>query len=190
MYVCCDVVGINSFKVFQAYKDVFMLDDGEMLEVFKKSKELGAIAQVHAENGHVIDQVREYVISSEFRPMELSILSAKISQNVETTGVVLSLIRCINERITPKKASDNTRSLITLHRKTLMTTHEDISAEQNVWMYIHNSLYAMDISKIWNKIFTSSALISLSTHVIPYYVIQFCNFSEIEGNDRIGNHRT
>jgi len=48
--------GINSFKVFQAYKDVFMLDDGEMLEVFKKSKELGALAQVHAENGHVIDQ--------------------------------------------------------------------------------------------------------------------------------------
>ena len=57
MYVCCYVAGINSFKVFQAYKDVFMLDDGEMLEVLKKSKELGAIAQVHAENGHVIDQV-------------------------------------------------------------------------------------------------------------------------------------
>lgn len=34
-----------------------MLDDGEMLEVFKKTKELGALAQVHAENGHVIDQV-------------------------------------------------------------------------------------------------------------------------------------
>ena len=27
------------------------------LQVFKKSKELGALAQVHAENGHVIDQV-------------------------------------------------------------------------------------------------------------------------------------
>lgn len=34
-----------------------MLDDGEILEVFKKTKELSAIAQVHAENGHVIDQV-------------------------------------------------------------------------------------------------------------------------------------
>lgn len=56
-------VGINSFKVFQAYKDVFMLDDGEMLEVFKKAKELKAIAQVHAENGHVIDQVRNIVTS-------------------------------------------------------------------------------------------------------------------------------
>lgn len=51
------ITGINSFKVFQAYKDVFMLDDGEILEVFKKTKELGALAQVHAENGHVIDQV-------------------------------------------------------------------------------------------------------------------------------------
>lgn len=49
--------GINSFKVFQAYKDVFMIDDGEMLEVFRKTKELRALAQVHAENGHVIEQV-------------------------------------------------------------------------------------------------------------------------------------
>lgn len=49
--------GINSFKVFQAYKDVFMLDDSEIYEVFKKTKELGAVAQVHAENGHVIDEV-------------------------------------------------------------------------------------------------------------------------------------
>lgn len=55
--MCFLLAGINSFKVFQAYKDVFMLDDGEMLEVFKKTKELGALAQVHAENGHVIDQV-------------------------------------------------------------------------------------------------------------------------------------
>ena len=34
-----------------------MIDDGEMLEVFKKAKELKAVAQVHAENGHVIEQV-------------------------------------------------------------------------------------------------------------------------------------
>ena len=31
-------IGINSFKVFMAYKDVMMLDDGEIIEVFKVSK--------------------------------------------------------------------------------------------------------------------------------------------------------
>ena len=49
--------GINSFKVFMAYKDVFMLDDSELYDVFKTCKKLGAIAMVHAENGSVIAEV-------------------------------------------------------------------------------------------------------------------------------------
>ncbi|XP_074659786.1 dihydropyrimidinase-like isoform X2 [Tubulanus polymorphus] len=46
--------GVNSFKSFMAYKDVFMLNDDELYHVFKQTKELGAIAQVHAENGDMI----------------------------------------------------------------------------------------------------------------------------------------
>ena len=49
--------GINSFKVFMAYKDVFMLDDTDLYHVFKKCKEIGAIAMVHAENGGLIAEV-------------------------------------------------------------------------------------------------------------------------------------
>ena len=44
--------------MFMAYKDVLMVDDGDLYQAFKKCKELGAIAQVHAENGYVIPQVR------------------------------------------------------------------------------------------------------------------------------------
>ena len=51
-------VGVNSFKAFMAYKDVFMLNDTELYNMFKKCKELGAIAQVHAENGNLIEEVR------------------------------------------------------------------------------------------------------------------------------------
>merc|ERR1711892_319636 len=47
-------VGINSFKVFMAYKDFFMLRDNEIIECFKRVKTLGGIGQVHAENGDVI----------------------------------------------------------------------------------------------------------------------------------------
>ena len=71
--LCSFQVGINSFKVFMAYKDVFMLQwvlfsfsntfhnrplsqsfllfktvfrDGEIIECFKRAREVGAIAQV------------------------------------------------------------------------------------------------------------------------------------------------
>merc|ERR1711934_212185 len=47
---------INSFKVFMAYKDVFMLQDGEIIECFKRTREVGGIAQVHAENGDLIEE--------------------------------------------------------------------------------------------------------------------------------------
>ena len=51
------IVGVNSFKVFLAYKDVLMLNDTECYKMFKKCRELGAIAMVHAENGSLIAEV-------------------------------------------------------------------------------------------------------------------------------------
>ena len=44
--------------MFLAYKDVFMLEDNELYESFKRCKQLGALAMVHAENGHLIAEVK------------------------------------------------------------------------------------------------------------------------------------
>ncbi|XP_031366062.1 dihydropyrimidinase isoform X3 [Apis dorsata] len=46
--------GVNSFKMFMAYRDLYMIRDPELIETFKACKELGAIAMVHAENGDII----------------------------------------------------------------------------------------------------------------------------------------
>lgn len=49
--------GVNSFKMFMAYRDLYMLRDPDLIEAFKACKELGAIAMVHAENGDIIAEV-------------------------------------------------------------------------------------------------------------------------------------
>nr|CAB3239903.1 dihydropyrimidinase [Phallusia mammillata] len=48
--------GVNSFKLYMAYKDLLMVGDLEMYETCKRSQEIGAIVLCHAENGEIIDQ--------------------------------------------------------------------------------------------------------------------------------------
>uniref|UniRef100_A0A1W7RAR0 dihydropyrimidinase n=1 Tax=Hadrurus spadix TaxID=141984 RepID=A0A1W7RAR0_9SCOR len=55
--------GINSFMTFMAYKDVLMLRDDELLKVFDISSKLGALAQVHAENGDIIHELEERILA-------------------------------------------------------------------------------------------------------------------------------
>lgn len=56
--------GINSFKFFMAYKGALMVTDSEMLQGFTKCKELGALPQVHAENGDAVAMGQDYVFNN------------------------------------------------------------------------------------------------------------------------------
>jgi dihydropyrimidinase len=47
--------GITSFKLFMAYPGVFLSTDGEIFQALQRAGELGALIQMHAENGSVID---------------------------------------------------------------------------------------------------------------------------------------
>jgi len=60
----CKEHGVNSFKMFMAYKDTLMLRDFELYGAFDKCKQLGAVAQVHAENGDIIDEVRTELVTA------------------------------------------------------------------------------------------------------------------------------
>ena len=48
------LTGVNAFKMFMNYKDMFMLDDSELYAAFSRCKELGALPLVRAENGEII----------------------------------------------------------------------------------------------------------------------------------------
>lgn len=46
MGILCGEKGVNSFKMYMAYKDVLMLNDAELYETFERCREVGALAQV------------------------------------------------------------------------------------------------------------------------------------------------
>eukprot|EP00958_Prasinococcus_capsulatus_P011479 scaffold1141_cov369-Prasinococcus_capsulatus_cf.AAC.8 len=46
--------GVNSFKFFLAYKGALMVSDEEFIHGLVRCKELGALTQVHAENGDAV----------------------------------------------------------------------------------------------------------------------------------------
>lgn len=60
----CEERGVNSFKMFMAYKGLYQLDDCELYEAFERCKELGAVAQVHAENGSIIAKNAEKLLAA------------------------------------------------------------------------------------------------------------------------------
>ncbi|MEJ8546105.1 dihydropyrimidinase [Brevibacillus borstelensis] len=55
--------GITSLKVFMAYKNVFQADDETLFKTLVRAKELGALVQVHAENGDVLDYLTKQALA-------------------------------------------------------------------------------------------------------------------------------
>jgi dihydropyrimidinase len=55
--------GVTSFKHFMAYKGALMVDDGIMLHSFARAKELGAICNIHAENGEAVAHLQQKLLA-------------------------------------------------------------------------------------------------------------------------------
>ena len=63
MQALCDE-GITSFKLFMAYPNVFLSTDGEIFQALQRAGELGALIQMHAENGSVIDLIVQQTLAA------------------------------------------------------------------------------------------------------------------------------
>jgi len=59
--------GISSFKFFLAYKGRLMLPDEDLFIGFRRCRELGALVQVHAENGEVIAYLEQKMLADGLR---------------------------------------------------------------------------------------------------------------------------
>ena len=55
--------GITSFKLFMAYKNVLMVDDGTIFKAMQQTAKNGALIAMHAENGSVIDVIVQQALA-------------------------------------------------------------------------------------------------------------------------------
>ncbi|MBN2662652.1 MAG: dihydropyrimidinase [Bacteroidales bacterium] len=55
--------GVNSFKIYLAYKNSIGLNDKDIIKVMQTAKDLGAIVTAHCENDEIIDFLRKKFIS-------------------------------------------------------------------------------------------------------------------------------
>ena len=62
-------LGVTSYKMLLAYKNVLQVDDETLFKVFRLAKQTGALAMIHGENGDVIDiLVKEAVEQGNLEP--------------------------------------------------------------------------------------------------------------------------
>ncbi|XP_025975386.1 dihydropyrimidinase [Dromaius novaehollandiae] len=88
--------GVNSFKMFMAYKDLYMVNDEVLYEAFSQCKELGAIAQVHAENGELIAQGAKKMLAMGITGPEGHELCRPEEVEAEATQRAITIANVIN----------------------------------------------------------------------------------------------
>ncbi|XP_022256580.1 dihydropyrimidinase-like isoform X3 [Limulus polyphemus] len=88
--------GINSFKMYMAYKGTLMLRDEELIEVFKACKALGAVAQVHAENGDIIHENQKKLLEMGITGPEGHLYSRTEEVEAEATNRAIVLANQLN----------------------------------------------------------------------------------------------
>jgi len=77
--------GVTSFKLFMAYPGVFLSTDGEIFRALQRSVELGALIQMHAENGSVIDVlVQQALARGETAPVYHALTRPSIAEGEAT----------------------------------------------------------------------------------------------------------
>lgn len=83
--------GVSSFKHFTAYKNALMVNDSEMLHSFARAKELGALCNVHAENGDAIAHLQQKLLAQGITGPEGHPLSRPPSVEGEATQRVIAI---------------------------------------------------------------------------------------------------
>ena len=99
MGILCAERGVQSYKMFLAYKGSFMLPDEHLIDVFKRCREIGALTQVHAENGDLVAEGQKTVLSSGITGPEGHMLSRPENMEAEATNRAIVIADTVNAPI-------------------------------------------------------------------------------------------
>ena len=83
--------GIPSFKLFMAYPNVLMIDDGLMFQVFQQAAALDALCLIHAENGAAIDVIVAQALAAGHTEPRFHALTRTTHAEAEATHRAIAL---------------------------------------------------------------------------------------------------
>jgi dihydropyrimidinase len=88
--------GITSFKFFLAYKGGLMLPDEDLIAGFLRCRELGALPQVHAENGELIAYLQAKMLAEGVTSPLGHVLSRPTQCEGEATGRAIAMAEIVD----------------------------------------------------------------------------------------------
>jgi dihydropyrimidinase len=83
--------GVTSFKLFMAYRGVFMLDDGSIFKALLKTGQNGGTICMHAENGDVIDVLVKRALAAGHTAPKYHALTRPARAEAEATHRAIAL---------------------------------------------------------------------------------------------------
>eukprot|EP00093_Oithona_nana_P001506 01506.XXX_1070_4303_1 [CDS] Oithona nana genome sequencing. len=88
--------GINSFKVFMAYKGQWMLSNEDIMDVLDHCKSLGAVVHIHAENGTIVAENEKRLRAKGIRGPEAILMARPEEIEEEAVKRICTLARHSN----------------------------------------------------------------------------------------------